>query len=116
MAIVPSGKASVTHYQPVESFAQHTLVSCRLETGRTHQIRVHLRSIGHALVGDPVYRGKPRIMHPDLVKEIKAFGRQALHATRLGLVHPVSGGMMQWHVSIPPDMANLIDTLRREAS
>ena len=116
MAIVPNGKPSVTHYRPVESFAQHTLVSCRLETGRTHQIRVHLRSIDHALAGDPVYRGKPRTLHPDLAKEIKAFGRQALHATRLGLVHPVSGAAMEWHAPLPLDMAKLLDAMRREAT
>ncbi len=116
MAIVPNGKPSVTHYRPVECFAQHTLVSCRLETGRTHQIRIHLRSIGHALGGDPVYRGKPRGMHPDLAKAIKAFGRQALHATRLGLVHPASAMAMEWQAPMPLDMATLLDVLRREVS
>jgi 23S rRNA pseudouridine1911/1915/1917 synthase len=116
MAIVPNGKPSVTHYRPVESFALNTLVSCRLETGRTHQIRVHLRSIGHALVGDPVYRGKPRVQHPDLAKQIKAFGRQALHATRLGLVHPISGKAMEWHVPIPVDMHTLLEVLRQEVT
>ncbi|MDQ3261198.1 MAG: 23S rRNA pseudouridine(1911/1915/1917) synthase RluD [Pseudomonadota bacterium] len=116
MAIAPNGKPSVTHYRPVECFAQHTLLMCRLETGRTHQIRVHLRSIDHALLGDPVYRGKPRGLPPDLANEIKAFGRQALHATRLGLVHPVSGQAMEWHAPLPVDMAKLVDMLRREAT
>ncbi len=116
MAIVPNGKPSVTRYGPVECFAQHTLLSCRLETGRTHQIRVHLSSIGHALVGDPVYRGKPRGLPAGLAKEIQAFGRQALHATRLGLTHPTSGAAMQWHAPLPPDMAKLLDTLRQEVT
>ena len=116
MAVVPSGKPAITHYRPTESFAQHTLLSCRLETGRTHQIRVHLRFVGHALVGDLVYRGKPRGLHPDLAKEIKAFGRQALHATRLGLLHPTTGAALEWHAPLPDDMNKLLDTLRREAS
>lgn len=116
MAIVPGGKPSLTHYRPVECFAQHTLLSCRLETGRTHQIRVHLRSVGHALLGDAVYRGKPRGNHPDLTKAIKALGRQALHATRLGLMHPSSGAAMEWHVPLPRDMAELLDVLRRETT
>jgi 23S rRNA pseudouridine1911/1915/1917 synthase len=115
MAIVPNGKPAVTHYRPMESFAQNTLITCKLETGRTHQIRVHMRSIGHALLGDMVYRGKPRVLHPELQKHIKAFGRQALHATRLGLVHPQSARPMEWHAPLPADMADLLDVLRQEA-
>ena len=116
MAIVPNGKPAVTHYRPMESFAQNTLVTCKLETGRTHQIRVHMRSIGHALVGDTVYRGKARALHPDLQKEIKAFGRQALHATRLGLIHPQTGAIMEWSAPLPADMANLLEVLRQEVA
>ena len=116
MAIAPNGKPALTHYRPLQGFAQNTLVSCRLETGRTHQIRVHMRSIGHALLGDTVYRGKPRILHPDLQKQIKAFGRQALHATRLGLIHPASAKEMEWHTPLPDDMSKLLDILRREAT
>ena len=115
MAIVPNGKPAVTHYRPIESFAQNTLVSCRLETGRTHQIRVHMRSIGHALLGDTVYRGKPRVLHPQLQKQIKAFARQALHATRLGLIHPQSAQPMEWRAPLPDDMAQLLNLLRQEA-
>lgn len=115
MAIVPNGKPAITHYRPMESFAQNTLLSCRLETGRTHQIRVHLRSIGHALLGDTVYRGKPRALHPNMQKYIKGFGRQALHATRLGLIHPQSAQKSVWHAPLPDDMAALLDALRREA-
>ena len=116
MAIVPNGKPAVTHYRPMESFAQNTLITCKLETGRTHQIRVHMRSIGHALLGDTVYRGKPRALHPELQKHIKAFGRQALHATRLGLIHPQLARPMEWHAPLPADMADLLDVLRQEAA
>ncbi len=116
MAIVPNGKAAITHYQPMEGFAQNTLLSCRLETGRTHQIRVHMRSIGHALLGDIVYRGKARALHPELQKAIKTFGRQALHATRLGLIHPSSTKQMEWHAPLPEDMAKLLEVLRQEAA
>ena len=116
MAIVPNGKPAVTHYRPMESFAQNTLITCKLETGRTHQIRVHMRSIGHALLGDTVYRGKPRALHPELQKHIKAFGRQALHATRLGLIHPQLARPMEWHAPLPGDMADLLDVLRQEAA
>jgi 23S rRNA pseudouridine1911/1915/1917 synthase len=115
MAIVPNGKPALTHYRPVEVFAQNTLVSCKLETGRTHQIRVHMRSIGHALLGDTVYRGKPRALHPDVQKTIKDFGRQALHAERLGLIHPTSAQAMQWQVPLPSDMTALLEFFRREA-
>ena len=114
MAIVPNGKPAVTHYRPMESFAQNTLVVCKLETGRTHQIRVHMRSIGHALLGDSVYRGKPRALHPELQTQIKAFARQALHATRLGLIHPHTAAQMEWHAPLPADMVALLDVLRRE--
>ena len=116
MAIVPNGKPAITHYRPMESFAQNTLVTCKLETGRTHQIRVHMRSVGHALVGDQVYRGIARALHPDLQKEIKAFGRQALHAARLGLIHPHTQEYKEWSAPIPADMAKLLDVLRREAT
>ncbi|MFN4325088.1 MAG: 23S rRNA pseudouridine(1911/1915/1917) synthase RluD [Azonexus sp.] len=107
MAVVPEsrgGKPALTWYRILEHFPHCTFVECTLETGRTHQIRVHLASINHPLVGDPVYGKK----HPQL----PAFPRQALHATRLGLVHPVSGLKMQWEVPLPQDMRDLLDTLR----
>jgi 23S rRNA pseudouridine1911/1915/1917 synthase len=116
MAIVPNGKVAITHYRPIESFAQNTLIACKLETGRTHQIRVHLRSIGHALLGDTVYRGKPRTLHPELQKAIKSFARQALHAARLGLLHPASRADMEWQAPLPDDMSALLDLLRTEAT
>ena len=108
MAVVPSGREAVTHYTVIEHLGHYTLIRCVLETGRTHQIRVHLQSIGHALVGDPVYGRASRIAAlPD-------FKRQALHATRLGLLHPVSGVHMEWQVEPPADFQALLDHLRME--
>jgi 23S rRNA pseudouridine1911/1915/1917 synthase len=107
MAVVSRGKAAVTHYQVVERYPDATLLACRLETGRTHQIRVHLASIKHPLLGDPVY-GK-RSVRPEL-----AFHRQALHAQRLGLVHPVSRKAMSWEAPVPEDMRELMERLKGE--
>ena len=107
MAVVPEnrgGKPALTWYRILDIFSYCTFIECSLETGRTHQIRVHMASIGHPLVGDPVY-GKHNQRLPE-------FPRQALHATRLGLVHPVSGLKMQWEVPLPPDMRDLIEQLR----
>ena len=104
MAVVARGKPAVTHYRVLERYADATYVECRLETGRTHQIRVHLASIGHPLVGDPVY-GK-RTVKPAL-----AFPRQALHARRLGLVHPTSRNTVGWEAPLPPDMRELLARL-----
>lgn len=107
MAVVPEsrgGKPALTWYRRLELFAHCTLLECALETGRTHQIRVHMASIGHPLLGDPVYgKRDPRL---------PVFKRQALHATRLGLVHPVSTRTMQWEVPMPEDMRDLVETLR----
>jgi 23S rRNA pseudouridine1911/1915/1917 synthase len=109
MAIVPEtlgGKPAITHFRVLEEYAHCTLLECALETGRTHQIRVHLASIRHPLVGDPVY-GKvdPRV---------PLFHRQALHATRLGLVHPLTRRLQQWEAPPPADMLALLETLRGE--
>ena len=102
MAVVGGGKPAVTHYRVRERFAQHTLLECELETGRTHQIRVHLASIGHALEGDPVYAGRgPR-----------RFNRQALHAWQLAFVHPASGARVRFESPLPADMAALLESLR----
>src|SRR5689334_12419626 len=102
MAIVATGKEAVTRYEVRERFGDCTLLACRLETGRTHQIRVHLASIGHPLVGDPAY-GRKRGL---------AFGRQALHAWRLGLVHPSTRQSMHWESRLPTDFAALLAVLR----
>lgn len=107
MAVVEGGRDARTHYVIRERFAAATLVECKLETGRTHQIRVHMASIGHPLVGDPVY-GKRR--SGDAV--LDAFPRQALHAFRLGLLHPVSHQPMQWEAPLPQDFDDLLRSLR----
>ena len=108
MAVTGNGKPARTHYRVVERFIDCTLVECALETGRTHQIRVHLASIGHPLVGDPVYGGGP-----GRVPASPPFSRQALHARRLGLIHPSSGRPMLWKSEMPEDMLEQI-TLARE--
>ncbi|MQY50320.1 23S rRNA pseudouridine(1911/1915/1917) synthase RluD [Rhodocyclus tenuis] len=110
MAVVRGGKPARTHYRILERFIGCTLVECALETGRTHQIRVHMASIGHPLVGDPVYGGGASRIPVGAV-----FHRQALHAWRLGLVHPVTGRTMQWTSPIPEDFAGLLDDLRAAA-
>ncbi|MCE5180299.1 MAG: 23S rRNA pseudouridine(1911/1915/1917) synthase RluD [Betaproteobacteria bacterium] len=114
MAVVHSGKPAVTHYAVLERFDYHTLIRCSLETGRTHQIRVHMQSIAHPLAGDTVYSGRPIQLPPPLREAIKVLGRQALHAERLGLIHPTSGEQMEWHADLPADMAALLKVLRHE--
>jgi len=102
MAVVATGKPARTHYEVIERYGIATLLACRLETGRTHQIRVHLASLGHPLVGDPAYGKRGGI----------AFPRQALHAARLGLVHPATGRACEWHSALPPDFVALLESLR----
>ncbi|HXU92590.1 MAG TPA: 23S rRNA pseudouridine(1911/1915/1917) synthase RluD [Gallionella sp.] len=115
MAVVEGGKPAVTHYHVEESFPSCTLVRCRLETGRTHQIRVHMAHIGHPLVGDSVYlKGAQRCV-PQLRELLQGFPRQALHATRLALEHPVSGELVEWHAPLPEDFERLLQQVR-EAS
>ncbi|MES2563610.1 MAG: RluA family pseudouridine synthase [Pseudomonadota bacterium] len=106
MAVVARGKPAVTHYEVIETFESATLLLCRLETGRTHQIRVHLTFIGHPLIGDPVYGKRPAN------RNLPAFHRQALHAQKLGLVHPVSGKRLSWKAALPADMCELIERLQ----
>jgi len=106
MAIVAHGRAARTHYRVIERFKNATLLKCALETGRTHQIRVHLTSIGHPLIGDPAY-GKRTSLVP-----FADFKRQALHAWRLGLLHPQSGEAMEWEAPLPQDFADLLECLR----
>jgi 23S rRNA pseudouridine1911/1915/1917 synthase len=118
MAVVDSGKPAITHYRVLERFAAHTLLRVRLETGRTHQIRVHMASIHCPLVGDPLYGGRqklPRGASQTLREAIAAFQRQALHAARLELVHPETGESVSWEAELPEDFRQLLDTLRAES-
>jgi 23S rRNA pseudouridine1911/1915/1917 synthase len=103
MAVVAGGKPAVTHYRVREKLPAHTLLECELETGRTHQIRVHLASLGHALEGDPVYGGRGK----------RLFHRQALHAWKLAFTHPGSGKLVQFESPLPADMRELLESLRR---
>jgi 23S rRNA pseudouridine1911/1915/1917 synthase len=115
MAVTARGKPARTRYRVVERFADATLLAVTLETGRTHQIRVHMGSIGHPLVGDPTYgrRAGPREGKRGSAQPPTAFPRQALHAARLGLVHPASGAACEWRSDLPGDVRELIDRLRR---
>jgi 23S rRNA pseudouridine1911/1915/1917 synthase len=103
------GKHAVTHYKTLEKLDNSALIECRLETGRTHQVRVHLASIGHALIGDPVYGRTPAAIRPIL--KALSFNRQALHAARLGFIHPVTGNRLSFSSELPDDMRELIDQL-----
>lgn len=103
MAVVSRGKPAVTHFKVLERFSKHTLIECQLETGRTHQIRVHMQSIGYSLVGDPTYGAK---------NKLRLFKRQALHAWRLGLMHPQTHAAMAWEAPMPEDMSELLSLLR----
>jgi 23S rRNA pseudouridine1911/1915/1917 synthase len=108
MAVVARGKPAVTHYEIAATYARATRLVCRLETGRTHQIRVHLASIGHPLIGDPVYGARGRA-----VSRVP-FPRQALHAQKLALVHPQTGETMTWKAPLPKDLRALIAALKAE--
>jgi len=109
MATVAAGKPAVTHYRTVRRGEGWTLIECRLETGRTHQIRVHMDSIGHPLLADPVYG--PRRVPARLAERIGDFARQALHAWRLGLTHPDSGAQISWEAPPPADFRALVERL-----
>ncbi len=112
MAVTESGKSAVTHYKVEIAFPSCTLVRCSLETGRTHQIRVHMTYLKHPLVGDSVYLTGPQKCEPQLREILNHFPRQALHATRLALEHPISGERMEWHEPMPDDMQQLIQQIR----
>ena len=115
MAVVAGGKPAVTHYRVIERFRAHTHVRVNLETGRTHQIRVHMASIRHPLVGDPLYGGRLRLpagASAELIETLRAFRRQALHAAGLELNHPVTASPMQWRAALPDDIQALLAALR----
>ncbi len=107
------GKHAVTHYRLIETLASAALVECRLETGRTHQVRVHMASIGHSLLGDPVYGRNPQRLKPILTQ--LHFARQALHAAELGFIHPVTGEAQSHASALPADMAGLLVELRNQS-
>jgi 23S rRNA pseudouridine1911/1915/1917 synthase len=109
IAIVPGGKRAVTHYRTVTRLKESALVECRLETGRTHQVRVHMASIGNPLLGDPVY-GRTKQVHRSILETLN-FHRQALHAARLGFIHPVESVALAFDSEMPADMRELFDTL-----
>lgn len=118
MAVVGGGREAVSHYRVARRFRAHTHVKVQLETGRTHQIRVHMAHIHYPLVGDPVYGGRLRVPAgcSEILREtLQHFKRQALHAGALGLLHPASGEAMNWQVPLPTDMKNLLEVLGDDA-
>ena len=117
MAVVSTGKQAISHYRVLERFRSHTHTRVKLETGRTHQIRVHMSHIGFPLVGDPVYGGRFRIppgASPTLVESLRDFPRQALHARFLELDHPATGERMKWESPLPDDFTWLLSLLRQD--
>jgi 23S rRNA pseudouridine1911/1915/1917 synthase len=119
MAVIPGGKPAITHFRVRERFRAHSLVEARLETGRTHQIRVHLAHLRLPILGDPVYGGRPRLpaaASEKLSARLRGFRRQALHAERLALRHPLTGEALEWQSAAPEDLARLIAALREDAA
>jgi len=114
-AVQPGGKPAITHYRIAERFPAHTLVQVKLETGRTHQIRVHMAHLHHPLVGDPVYGGRSRPppgASGQLIEVLRQFRRQALHAASLGIIHPVTGESVAWRSPLPEDFSAVLAALR----
>jgi len=117
MAVRENGKPAVTHYRVIEKFRAHTHLRLKLETGRTHQIRVHMAYIKHPLLGDPTYSGRPRLpkgASDEFVATLRGFQRQALHAAQLSLYHPETEEWMTWQAPLPQDMQNLIRSIRQD--
>ncbi|MDF3930996.1 23S rRNA pseudouridine(1911/1915/1917) synthase RluD [Pseudomonas citronellolis] len=117
MAVVSTGKQAISHFRVLERFRSHTHTRVKLETGRTHQIRVHMSHIGFPLVGDPFYGGRFRIppgANPTLVESLRDFPRQALHARFLELDHPATGVRMKWESPLPDDFTWLLSLLRQD--
>ncbi|GEA60249.1 23S rRNA pseudouridine(1911/1915/1917) synthase RluD [Vibrio comitans] len=117
MAVNELGKPAVTHYRVAEHFREHTRIRLRLETGRTHQIRVHMSYLQHPLLGDIAYGGRARIpkgASEDLTSMIRGFDRQALHAVMLKFDHPSTGEEMQFHAPVPDDMVEMAEALRQD--
>jgi 23S rRNA pseudouridine1911/1915/1917 synthase len=115
-AVLMSGKDAITHYRAIDRFKSHTHVKAILETGRTHQIRVHLSYVGHSLIGDPMYGGRvrfPKKASEELKDALLNFKRQALHSKKLSLTHPISGESMSWKAPLPDDMTKLLEVLKK---
>ena len=115
MAVVAGGRPALTRFRLLEPLAGATLVECRLSTGRTHQIRVHMEAIGHSVLGDPVYAPKGGRLAPALAAASAALGRQALHAVELAFAHPATGAPLRFRSSLPSDMCAALDALRAPA-
>lgn len=118
MAVTSSGREAVSHVRVLKKYRAHTLVQVSLESGRTHQIRVHLAHLRYPVIGDPVYGGRPKLprgANPTVIEVLRNFRRQALHAVKLRLVHPGKGEEMQWAVSVPRDMHDLMEALAIDA-
>ena len=119
MAVREDGRDAVTHYRLRERFRAHTLLECRLETGRTHQIRVHMQHLKHPIIGDPLYGGPlklPKGATPELVETLRGFKRQALHAETLEFAHPVGGEPVRCSAPMPADMQALVAVLRDDSA
>ncbi|MEH6582023.1 MAG: 23S rRNA pseudouridine(1911/1915/1917) synthase RluD [Halioglobus sp.] len=118
MAVLAAGgKTAITHYRVVKRFAHHTRIAVNLETGRTHQIRVHMAHRHYPLIGDPQYGGRPKIpkgASPELITALRSFPRQALHAQELGLIHPESGEPVAFECPLPEDIVQLLAVLEQE--
>ena len=117
MAVAPMGKPAVTHYRVAEHFPEHPRIPLRLETGRTHQIRVHMSYLQHPLLGDTAYGGRARIptgASEELTEMIRGFDRQALHAVMLRFDHPVTGEELEFHAPVPDDMVEMTEALRKD--
>ncbi|AZZ94355.1 23S rRNA pseudouridine(1911/1915/1917) synthase RluD [Hahella sp. KA22] len=117
MAVTRGGKDAVTHYRLIRRWRGFTHLRLKLETGRTHQIRVHMAHINHSILGDPLYGSRPRLpkgLSSETIDYLRSFGRQALHAKALELSHPTTGEVLSWEVDLPEDMISLLNRLDRE--
>ncbi len=118
MAVTHSGKPATTHYQVLKRFREHTHLKLKLETGRTHQIRVHMAHIRYPIVGDPLYAGRfrvPKAANEEFIQLLRSFKRQALHAKRLELVHPATRELVSWESELPNDMQQLLLALQEDS-